>query len=581
MLLVLDPAAVRASSGTVFARVFDRLSSIRHDVVLVLLSDGPLGLGELPEADYVIGAGGGSIERLPGHDPVEGWPPPETSDATGEADAVAHLADALMVARSDIFAVTGPGHRDVSDVASRSVWVGDNDAPPGSIKVPPGSERRLLEAIERLSMSPSHPHGRDICDEAFEEALACLRRNVTDLGFSAAAPGHNHLAEHDANYSAVWARDGVITGLWTLSLRDDEFTAALRRTLETLAEHQSPAGQIPAYVRLDGGSPDYSGIGGIASIDSVIWFVIGAARYAFFTRDRAFAEQMRGPVERAMTWLAAHDSNNDGLLEIPESSDWMDLFPRSYNVLYDEVLWYQACLDTAALLEGLESDGSGWRSNAERVKTSILEMFWPTGEQLMELAGSRSGRFSVGEARYLLSQVTPFDYSWRCDVYANLLAALTGLLDDDKRERLFLFLWGVGVNVPYPVTCLYPPIASGADDWKDYFLVNFLNLPDHYHNGGIWPFIGGLWVRFLYDIGRVELAHRELMALAEACRQGVSAEWEFNEWLHGHTGRPMGKAQQAWSAASFVQAYMTLQEKSEPAAFTPLDPADLAGPSDR
>ena len=34
------------------------------------------------------------------------------------------------------------------------------------------------------------------------------------------------------------------------------------------------------------------------------------------------------------------DSNNDGLIEIPESSDWMDLFPRSYNVLYDEVLWY-------------------------------------------------------------------------------------------------------------------------------------------------------------------------------------------------------------------------------------------------
>jgi len=30
--------------------------------------------------------------------------------------------------------------------------------------------------------------------------------------------------------------------------------------------------------------------------------------------------------------------------------------------------------------------------------------------------------------------------------------------------------------------------------------------------------------------------------------------WEFNEWHHGVTGRPMGKAFQAWSAAGFIRA---------------------------
>ena len=29
---------------------------------------------------------------------------------------------------------------------------------------------------------------------------------------------------------------------------------------------------------------------------------------------------------------------------------------------------------------------------------------------------------------------------------------------------------------------------------------------------------------------------------------------EFNEWHHGVTGRPMGKAFQTWSAASFLRA---------------------------
>jgi glycogen debranching enzyme len=97
-----------------------------------------------------------------------------------------------------------------------------------------------------------------------------------------------------------------------------------------------------------------------------------------------------------------------------------------------------------------------------------------------------------------------------------------------------------------------------------------LNLPEHYHNGGIWPFIGGLWVRFLARTGRTELAHQELNRLAEACRQGVYEEWEFNEWLHGQTGRPMGKAHQAWSSAAYIAAYQALNQDTVPLDFEPL-----------
>ena len=52
-----------------------------------------------------------------------------------------------------------------------------------------------------------------------------------------------------------------------------------------------------------------------------------------------------------MDWLSAHDSNNDGLIEVPEASDWTDLFGRSYHVLYDEVLWYRANVCFGRLLE--------------------------------------------------------------------------------------------------------------------------------------------------------------------------------------------------------------------------------------
>jgi len=52
-------------------------------------------------------------------------------------------------------------------------------------------------------------------------------------------------------------------------------------------------------------------------------------------------------------------------------------------------------------------------------------------------------------------------------------------------------------------------------------------------------------------------AEEALDILAKLRRAGVHEEWEFNEWAHGQTGAPMGKAHQAWSAASYVPAYMT------------------------
>ena len=61
-------------------------------------------------------------------------------------------------------------------------------------------------------------------------------------------------------------------------------------------------------------------------------------------------------------------------------------------------------------------------------------------------------------------------------------------------------------------------------------------------------------MRYIHKLGLPDIARRELVNLAELCSQGVAARWEFNEWHHGVTGRPMGKAYQAWSAASFIKA---------------------------
>ncbi|MBF0351724.1 MAG: hypothetical protein HQM11_11895 [SAR324 cluster bacterium] len=400
--------------------------------------------------------------------------------------------------------------------------------------------------------------------EGYDKAIEALRKNITPLGFSACSLTDNPATGTDANYRSVWARDGCMTLIWSLQLSQyEDIHQCQRQTLITLLDHQSPTGQIPANVRIDSESPDYGGVGGIGSIDSGLWLIIAVWRYTQANQDRFFIDNYAFQLQRLMDWLSAQDINNCGMLEIPDSSDWMDLFHRNYNVLYDEVLWYRVLVCYANILEWQEEpERSGdYRKWAVHVKDVILENFWPT---TINERGSRAKEFSqrqfaMGNSQYLINQISPFSYSWRCDIYANLLAYVNGVTSTELARVTFNFLWGVGANIPWPVKNLYPPVYAGDPEWRDFLTVNLLNLPNHYHNGGIWPFIGALWVRVIHKLGLKTLARNEMVQLARLCKLGLKHEWEFNEWFHADTGRPMGKYFQAWNAAGFIQACHDLQ----------------------
>ncbi len=397
----------------------------------------------------------------------------------------------------------------------------------------------------------------------YHQAIKALKKTITPLGFAACSLDENDTIGTDENYRSVWARDGSITIIGSLPLltQDDEIHLCQRQTLETLLNNLSLNGQIPANVRIDDSRPDYSGVGGIASIDSGLWLIIAFYAYVSKTHDLDFLRLHFPKLQLAMNWLSAHDSNNDALLEIPEAGDWTDLFGRSYNVLYDEVLWYRTNICFGRLLQQLgdEQRAGDYLRWARVIKQEIMVNFWPTTQQrIYQSISFAEQQYSIGDARYLLAQITPFDFSWRCDTFGNMLAYLYDVIDTKRASQIFRFMWGVGINEPHPITNLYPAVTVGDKDWRQYYTVNLLNIPHHYHNGGIWPFLGGQWVRFIHKLGLHELALQELYRLAELNKLGVLNEWEFNEWAHGQTGRPMGKAYQAWSASEYIRACHTL-----------------------
>lgn len=397
--------------------------------------------------------------------------------------------------------------------------------------------------------------------------------------------GELGLVSANQAYRQVWARDSMICGLGLLLCEDPEGAAIFRRSLETLRRYQSPLGKIPHNVGLaDLDDPALIAHGGrleqdeSASKDGVVmdtvhagcpdgnlWYIVGHYYHYQVAQDRSLLQESWDSLEAALLWLRYQDSNECGLLEVHEAMNWADLFVNRYNVLYDNVLYYAAWQAMGHMAQALDKPSETYFRNALDVHMKINAVLWFGPE------GPKDWRWIAQERRewvYTLRRIDtelverPFylpyvafrDYADRFDTLGNLLAIIFGVADGVKADKILDYIHGCGLDEPFPVRSLYPVIQPGERDWREYYRVRNLNQPHHYHNGGAWPFIGGFYVAALVKVGRLDEAAAQLDKLSAMNRQGKSGEWEFNEWFHGLSGRPMGYGGQSWSAAMFLFA---------------------------
>jgi hypothetical protein len=159
----------------------------------------------------------------------------------------------------------------------------------------------------------------------------------------------------------------------------------------------------------------------------------------------------------------------------------------------------------------------------------------------------------------------------RFDLLGNSLAILTGIASPNRSRDLVSWVEAesgalrergdLAVDLP---PCLFPYILPQHADWLPRY--ERFNQPGEYHNGGVWPFVCGFYVAACVAVGRLELASRKLLALAELVKpwHENEAEWGFNEWIKAQTGQPSGRDWQTWSAAMYLYAAECVRQQRTP-----------------
>jgi GH15 family glucan-1,4-alpha-glucosidase len=241
--------------------------------------------------------------------------------------------------------------------------------------------------------------------------------------------------------------------------------------------------------------------------------------------------------------------------------------------LYINVLYFQAlkCGSMIAQVMGDQNLKNDYLKKSILVKDQINNLMWVDLEKevisndffLDEEANILLGQklSLLNERPFYLPYISFRNYGTWFDSLGNLLAIIFGVADDKKANLILDYIQQTGVDSPFLVKAIYPPITPGHLDWRGYYFNRNLNIPNHYHNGGIWPFIGGFYVLALVASGRLDQAGEQLNRLAQANKKGKTQPWGFNEWLHGITGEPMGHDLQAWSAAMYIYAYQAVKQK--------------------
>jgi hypothetical protein len=344
-------------------------------------------------------------------------------------------------------------------------------------------------------------------------------------------------------YPEPYTRDLMIAALGILTTDNQTLINSVRKTLEALAKNQSTLGHIVSLAH-DPGDRGAS--------DTTPLFLIALAIFRKVTGEKGFLEEA---AVKALKWMEYQSPDDMVMVAQQPTSDWRDeQWVLGYG-LYVNVLVYIY----------LKLFGQHERANTLRGLINRLDI--RGGKKNLHI---HEGLVVPHKPYYALYAYKMYNNE-RFDLLGNSLAILSGITLFSRANRLINWIEAecealrdkaeLALNLP---PCFLPYIKQGDPDWRDRY--GEFNLPGEYHNGGVWPFICGFYVAALVATKKYRLAEKKLgylTALVKPARDHA-VSFGFNEWFKAQNGRPYGQDWQTWSAAMYLYAAFSVEQRKTP-----------------
>ncbi|MEI7498229.1 MAG: glycoside hydrolase 100 family protein [Candidatus Falkowbacteria bacterium] len=386
----------------------------------------------------------------------------------------------------------------------------------------------------------------NVTTQAYDKAIAVLKGNMSPFGILAS---QKNKSSSSRRYDSIFARDIGVSSIGILASADDELIKSLKASLLLLAAHQASNGQIPNFIKPEIKQVDFWYLG---CIDATLWWLIALKQFERHQPKDQLVNKLDKEIRRALNWLSCQEHPAAHLLQQNEASDWADILPRSGFVLYDNVLWLVVKNLYNILTKHETKRSINYYFNPWQ---KVPETYYKNNYRAKHLISYAQQK--VKPDLLWLSYINFENVGLDGDLYANILASLSGVKTGQQNKMTIKYIISKKLNSPFPGKSLMNPVELSSKQGRSYMKIHHQNHPHQYHNGGIWPFIGGFWVLLLAQEKNL-LCKLELERLASANQQ---SNWRFTEWLDSTTGRPRGMKHQSWSAAMYILAYQVVNQK--------------------
>jgi len=344
-------------------------------------------------------------------------------------------------------------------------------------------------------------------------------------------------------YPEPYTRDLMLSILGIGVSGNIKLISSAQKVLETLAGNQTNHGHIPSLVhdKEDRGSSDTTPL-----------FLLGVGIFRKITGIHNFLEEA---VRKAMIWMEYQSPSDRLLVAQQPTSDWRDEQWVTGYGLYVNTIAY--CY---LRLFGEHEKADILRSEMKRftIKGGVINRHVHEG-------------LTVPHKPYYALWSYKIHSSERFDLLGNSLAILSGVASPTRASEMIswiekecIALKNNGDLLPDLPPNFFPFIKPEDPDWMPRY--SKFNNPGDYHNGGIWPFICGIYIASLVAAKKYQLAEKKLIELTKLVKIPVdkNLQFGFNEWYKAQDGKPMGQDWQTWSAALYLYAVKCVEENNTP-----------------